>query len=352
MKVQITILIAVVFLAFSGCQPYNDASLNQRISELKDEIEKSKNVTPALSNDTDKDVEALIKTMTKAYEESVKALIEKMQTTSPLIETKFDELNKEVIRLSMMVSKLELEKDKRIGLEDEVEKFREKLAEIEKDQFKVENDMLKKHFETQNAILEKMSTMVENLSNTAPAEVTKQLQAQFEELSKKVETMEVENTKLQEDLKAAQEDLEKKDKRIDALKNDKEMLEAALEKAKKGRPDDEVKKDDDTGTGVNSPNMILGKVYEVKLASPNSYTAMVKFPLGTKLTKGFLMQVFNDKGEKIGRFKVSVPSVEPQPSDGVLVGGEITTNKNVLDVKKGFRVSTMMNMPDITKAGN
>ena len=254
--------------------------------------------------------------------------------------------------MSMMVSKLELEKDKRIGLEDEVEKFREKLAEIEKDQFKVENDMLKKHFETQNAILEKMSTMVENLSNTAPAEVTKQLQAQFEELSKKVETMEVENTKLQEDLKAAQEDLEKKDKRIDALKNDKEMLEAALEKAKKGRPDDEVKKDDDTGTGVNSPNMILGKVYEVKLASPNSYTAMVKFPLGTKLTKGFLMQVFNDKGEKIGRFKVSVPSVEPQPSDGVLVGGEITTNKNVLDVKKGFRVSTMMNMPDITKAGN
>ena len=351
MKFHIILLLIALFIGVAGCQPYNDTTLNQRIAELKDEIEKSKVVAPVVNSADNTDMEALISSMNKSFKDSLEAIVSKIQTESPLTDSKITELNKEVVKLSVIVSKLEIEKDKRVELEDEIIKFRDRLNRIENAQVKVETETLKKHFETQNEILKKLSQMVENVSNTAPAEVTKQLQAQYDEMSKKLEEMEASKTKLEEDLKAANEELVKKDKRIDAMKENISALEKAIENGNKGdnsTATDENKTDE---TEIPDAAVKTGTIVEVVLgADKESYVAIVAFPAGTKVIKGFLFSVFNDKGEKIGRFKVSAENLPGDGSNDVWIGGSITPSKGVLEIKKGFRVSTLLTMPDLTKS--
>ena len=165
----------------------------------------------------------------------------------------------------------------------------------------------------------------------------------------KLKTLEEEKAKIEKDLKDAKEDIAKKDKRYKSLQKEKEVLEETLKKAKGETKDDttdtdEVKIPDKT----NNPNVINGKILDFNRAD-RYYNAIVIFPKGTKLPEDFLLFVFNNKGEKVGRFQVVGTSLKSSIPDIVKYGGRITPLKATSIVEKNYRVSTLSKMPDITK---
>ncbi len=349
-NITLILLLTLVVTFSTGCQPYTDPSVKQLISEMKEDLEKSKNVAPVYNTNNTEEINVLISSMNKAFKDSVEAILSKTNATSPITDAKINELNKEVIRLTLLVDKLEIEKSKRLELEGEIEKFEERIGKIENAQIRVENEILTKHFEAQNEILKKLSEMVTNISQTAPAEVTKQLQAQYAELQKKIEVLETEKNKIEKDLKDAKDDIEKKDKRYKTLQKEKEVLEDALKKTKGDTTDDATDKDEvELPEKGSNPNVITGKILEIT-RSDRYFNAMVIFPEGTKLPKDFLLFVFNNEGEQVGRFKVVVTDLKSSIPDMVKYGGTITPLKANLTIEKNYRVSTLSKMPDITNS--
>ncbi|MCD4657884.1 MAG: hypothetical protein K8S87_10125 [Planctomycetes bacterium] len=348
-NITLILLLVLTVVLSTGCQPYTDPSVKQLISEMKEDLEKSKNVAPVYKTNSTEEINSIILAMNKAFEESVDAILSKTSTTSPLTDAKINELNREVIRLSLEVEKHEVDKTKRIALEGEIEKFEERIGKIENAQLRVENEILTKHFDAQNEILKKLTEMVANISQTAPAEVTKQLQAQYAELQNKIKVLEDEKVKSEKDLKDALDEVAKKDRRYKSLQKEKEVLEEALKKEKgdsttEPNDKDEVKIPEKS----NIPGVITGKIIQFSRTDRN-FDAIVAFPKGTKLAKDNLLNVFNNKGEKVGRFKVtwlieksSIPGMDK-------FGGSITLLEANSIIEKNYRVTTLTKMPDITK---
>ena len=80
----------------------------------------------------------------------------------------------------------------------------------------------------------------------------------------------------------------------------------------------------------------------------DSITAIVQFPAGLNIPVGSRFNVFNEKGDKVGFFKVTVAKLKSSEKNYENYGGAIKLIKGKL-LRRGFRVTTLMSVPDLTK---